>query len=121
LDRADTSIEMSWDCATVDGIALDTGGAMTPWLQANVTAARQIAGLHSGKWNWASAEVQLPGSLHAFLEFDASHNDGVQFAELFEGSFLHLRAGSNWEQAKRSTFQERMNLFTSGIKVLVAA
>lgn len=121
LNRADTSIEMSWDCATVDGIALDTGGAMTSWLQANAASAHQITGLHSGKWNWSTADVQLPLSLRPFLDFDASQNDGVQFAELFEGSFLHLRAGSNWEQAKRSTFQDRMNLFTSGIKDLVAA
>jgi hypothetical protein len=41
---------MSWDCATVGGVALDTGGALWPWLRTHRRNARSITGLHSNSW-----------------------------------------------------------------------
>ena len=119
LTKADVTSFMNWDCAVIDGVALDTGGEMRPWMEANALQAKQITGLHSGKWKWEKDFASIPLCLEQFLTFDARQNNEMQFCELFLGTFLHLRAGSNWEPAKRDSFQERMNLFTDGIKVLV--
>jgi len=114
--RAISSLKaMDWDCAVVDGVALDAGGAMATWLRDNAQSTRPIVGLHSGKWHWREDDSTLPDELHEFLDFDAELNGGFQFAELFEGSFLHLRAGSNWDKSRRESFETRLNLFTQGI------
>lgn len=117
--RATSSLKaMDWDCSVVDGVALDAGGAMATWLRDNAQSTRPIVGLHSGKWRWREDDSTLPDELHEFLDFDAQLNGGYQFAELFESSFLHLRAGSNWDKSRRESFETRMKLFTQGINRL---
>jgi hypothetical protein len=119
LAKADVSKFMNWDVAVIDGARADTGGGMHSWLEANSHHARPIPGLTSGKWKWARDTSTIPLSLVQFLTFDAKLNNDLQFCELFMGNFLHLRAGSNWEPEKRDVFEERVNLFTEGIKSLV--
>lgn len=111
---------MNWDCALIDGVGLDAGGEMRPWMEANADRAKRITGLHSGKWKWSKDSSSIPLSLEQFLKFDAKQNNDSQFCEFFLDTFLHLRAGSNWEPAKRDVFQERVKLFTDGIKVLTS-
>ena len=119
LSKADVTEFMNWDCAVIDGAQTDTGGGMHSWMEANAHHVRTITGLTSGEWKWESDSSSIPLSLEEFMTFDAKQNNDIQFCELFMENFLHLRAGSNWEPAKRDVFQERLNLFTEGIKGLV--
>jgi len=109
---------MNWDCDIVDGVALDTGGAMHTWLKQSGSMAREIVGLHSGRWKWRVDAPDLPRALHEFLDFDAETNNGTQFCELFLGSFLHMRAGSNWNGQATSIYELRRSLFIQGINQL---
>ena len=109
---------MNWDCDIVDGVALDTGGAMHAWLRQSGSLAREIVGLHSGRWKWHEDAPDLPRSLHEFLDFDAETNGGTQFSELFLGSFLHMRAGSNWNGQATSIYEHRRLLFIQGMNQL---
>lgn len=112
---------MSWDCATVDGVALDTGGALSTWLKSHRGNARHVTGLHSNMWSWAADTPDIDNNLHTFLDLDAELNQGRQFCELFEGSLLHLRASSNWMKERRGTFKERIAAFFSGMESLLEA
>ncbi len=113
--------DFRWDCDTVAGVRLDTGGAARHWLARNAPATGALTGLHSGQWLWSTDAPQLPAALHEFLAFDAAANAGRQFAELFEGTFLHLRAGGNWLAEKRQVFAARLSRFTQGLERLLAA
>jgi hypothetical protein len=117
--KANVTSFMNWDYSLVDGVTLDTGGEMRPWLASNAHQAKKITGLTSGSWKWSKDYDSISLCLEKFLTFDAKQNNDVQFCEIFLGTFIHLRAGSNWEPAKRDVFQERINLFTDGIKNLI--
>jgi hypothetical protein len=117
--KANVTSFMNWDYSLVDGVGLDAGGEMRPWLASNAHQAKKITGLTSGSWKWSKDYDSISLCLEKFLTFDAKQNNDVQFCEIFLGTFIHLRAGSNWEPAKRDVFQERINLFTDGIKNLI--
>lgn len=121
VDQERTSPEghMNWDCDIVEGVGLDTGGAMRSWLGRHLTTASALTGLHSGRWRWERDYPSAPMALREFLEFDARVNDGRQFCELFESMFLHLRAGGNWNVEMRDVFAERRRLFTDGLSTLL--
>lgn len=110
---------MNWDCDVVDGVGLDTGGAMRDWLDDQASISSPLAGLHSGRWFWKRDFPIAPSALHGFLEFDAQVNNGRQFCELFEAVFLHLRAGGNWNVEMRNVFAKRRDLFTHGLGFLL--
>lgn len=109
---------MNWDCDVIDGVALDTGGAMNIWLSKTSAKTVKITGLHSGNWQWKSDAHDLPECLHPFLEFDAQSNQGNQFSELFLDSFLHMRAGSNWNGQATKDYERRRELFAHSINLL---
>lgn len=111
--------DMNWDCDIVEGIGLDTGGAMRTWLATHQESAAVLTGLHSGRWNWQRDFSDAPSELQAFLEFDAKVNGDKQFCELFESTFLHLRAGGNWNIEMRDVFAQRRSLFAEAIQANV--
>lgn len=112
---------MVWDCASANGVSLDTGGALWEWLQVHQATSRRVKGLHSDHWEWRQDAPWLDRSLWPFLEYDARSNGGKQFCELFEGSLLHLRAGSNWMRQEPHKFTQRSELFISSLRELLHA
>lgn len=119
LAKADGTEFMNWDYAVIDGVHTDTGGSMRPWMEANAHQAKPITALTRGKWKWEKDTSSIPSCFEQFLIFDANQNNGMQFCEIFSGTFLHFAAGSNYDSAKYDSYQERMRLFIDGIKSLV--
>ena len=111
--------DMSWDCASVEGVTLDSGGDLWPWIAKHREKAKRLGGLHSNDWRWDVDAPHIGKHLHDFLSLDARFNGGTQFCELFENSLLHLRASSNWMKERRNTFDERMRAFLRGMNALL--
>jgi hypothetical protein len=87
---------LCWDLAP----HCDTGGASASWL-AGLKKVRWISHLPSCTWDRA-ALAGIEGGLFnsrgllEFLEGDVRNQGSRFWSELYEGSILHLRAGSNW-------------------------
>jgi hypothetical protein len=87
---------LCWDLAP----HCDTGGASAAWL-AGLKKVRWISHLPSCTWDRAALAGIEDGlfdsrGLLEFLEGDVRNQGGRFWAEIYEGSILHLRAGSNW-------------------------
>ena len=119
LAKAKSTAPMNWDYSLVDGVTLDTGGEMRPWMESNAHQSKKITGLYGNRWKWNKDSELISLCLEEFLTFDATHNNEMQFCDFFLGTFIHLRGGSNWDPARRDVLQERINLFTDGIKNLI--
>jgi hypothetical protein len=114
----------------------DVGGSMMQWLSLvsggkypstddlrwtasdfNTDALYWIRHLWSLSWNASELPTGLQGRAHlrTFLDADPRNSaDGKYFAEIYDGAFLHYRAGGNWRgegMALHADLSER--LFTA--------
>lgn len=101
---------VSWDIFVDAEVRLDTGGAMLNWLEANKDRMIQVETLNSNHWSVQEAKIDLPGPIRSFLEADSRPN-GKNFAEIYAGSFIHLRGASNWFKQDSKLHGERLNYF----------
>lgn len=117
MEACDQTQPLWWDIDSVDGVRLDTGGASRHWLALNSGKAIAVRVLSSGHWQASEAPCEIPPALMSFLDHDRDPATGMQYCEIVDDSFLHLRGGSNWmgqpleEQARRrerllSAFEE---------------
>lgn len=100
---------LSWDVTP----GCDSGGGSQIWLAIQEAASQtefgdaQAVGTKRLQWiqhrpscQWGPADLEtlpfLAGPLRAFLEGDLRNQGGKFWAELYDGVFLHYRAGSNW-------------------------
>lgn len=97
---------INWDCTW----NCDTGGQMQQWLRTQLpgieisyalTHTNDIyfmKWLASVDWNGSTApkHVQQNEALLEFLQNDFRNENGKFFCELYDGVFLHYRAGGNW-------------------------
>ncbi len=90
---------LCWDLAT----HCDTGGASAPWVAQRGTQVKWLAPhKSSGAWNSQHIPPSLAGvstgaDVKAFLDADPRNGtDGTYWAELYDDTFFHVRAGSNW-------------------------
>ena len=115
---------MDWDCTW----NCDVGGKMQQWLRTqldgleinhSITHTRQIyfmKHLASADWNLSTAPecVTQNAALIEFLQNDPRNQNGKYFCEVYDGVFLHYRAGGNWRNegmdVHRSLAQELKNV-----------
>ena len=77
----------------------DTGGMMKEWLKLQPSdMVYPIHHLYSCSWSDDLIPVSLKNNrlLVDFLRNDPRNQDGKFFCELYDGIFLHYRAGGNW-------------------------
>jgi hypothetical protein len=109
---------VSWDTFVNNEIRLDTGGAMLNWLDVNKDRMIQIETLNSNHWSVQETDIDFPKPIRAFLEVD-SLPTGKNFAEIYAGSFIHLRGASNWFKQDSKLHQERLNYFCHSFDALL--
>lgn len=91
--------QLKWDIATIRGHRTDSGGASHHWLHSDHGGSvTSMSWLNSMNWSEAQYPSHLDPSLLPFLRNDPRNVDGKFFCEIFDGKFLHYRAGSNWER-----------------------
>ena len=98
--------QLSWDLAE----GCDTGGASAPWLQKRRGQVRWISHLPSCQWGPeqmtdAAKTVSNKAGFRTFLEGDVRNREGRFWSELYEGTILHIRAGSNWNGEGRAVHE----------------
>lgn len=97
---------LNWNCCE----GCDTGGLLHQWLTSqcsyddlihnNYPSFYFIRHFSSGTWNMNSIpeNIQQYSHLVDFLQSDVRNENGTFFCELYDGKFLHYRAGCNWRR-----------------------
>lgn len=107
---------LNWDCTW----NCDVGGKMQQWLRNMVTGVEIAHGMpHTNEiyfikwlcscdWNLSTApeNVKNNEALVTFLQNDVRNENGKFFSELYDGAFLHYRAGGNWRKEGMETHRQ---------------
>jgi hypothetical protein len=92
---------LSWRNNDVEGVWTDVGGAMHYWLSdaRNKNKVKEMPHLWSGQWSFDEFPSNLDVRWLSFFMTDPRNKTGGKFySELYDGKFLHYRAGGNWEK-----------------------
>jgi hypothetical protein len=112
---------LSWRNNDVDGVWTDVGGAMHYWLERNRGAARIYEMPHkwSCKWGFDEFPAQMDARFLAFLMTDPRNpGDGTFFGELYDGRFLHFRAGGNWEKRSPNEYKQSVDALQQAFRTI---
>lgn len=108
----------SFDCGRVDNIPVDVSGQTHNWLKHVVSKGINLKWLphHSSlKWNMQDVRVLLPKSIIDFMESDDRNQNSNFYCELYNDTFIHFRAGSNWNRERAEIVSARNNKFLAAI------
>jgi len=104
--------DYSFDCGKVLGLKVDTGGQSYWWIK-----KVEEAGLHGelgfinhfSSLNWRIDDFQgiIPEAIKKFLLSDDRNESGSIYSEIYDDTFLHFRAGSNWRNEPVNIVQKR--------------
>jgi hypothetical protein len=112
MGRLQQKERLCWDEANVEGQWTDVGGAMHPYLRDVNPRTYKIQHYASCQWDALNFPFDLSVDWLFYLQNDSRNKDGKFFSELYDKTFLHFRAGGNWEQ--RSA-----NEYTTNVKSLM--
>jgi hypothetical protein len=108
----------SFDCGRVDNIPVDVSGQTHNWLKHVVSKGinpKWLSHHSSLKWNMQDVKVPLPKSIIDFMESDDRNQNSNFYCELYNDTFIHFRAGSNWNRERAEIVSARNNKFLSAI------
>lgn len=93
----------SFDCGKVNGIKVDTGGQSYRWLEMMkenqlLDSIGEIHHLSSLNWELPDYLGSLPIGIRDYLCKDTRNEGAKVYAEIYDNTFLHFRAGSNWKE-----------------------
>jgi len=104
--------DFSFDCGKVRGIKVDTGGQSYWWIKKieenglEVTLG-YINHLSSLNWRINDFEAFIPEGIRQFILKDDRNQAGKMYSEIYDQTFLHFRAGSNWREESAQVVKER--------------
>lgn len=108
----------SFDCGKVNGVPVDVSGQTGLWLQRlshPESIVEKIEHLASLNWSSENQVANLSESLYSFIENDDRNLDGKFFCEIYDQTFVHYRAGSNWRGEEREIVQTRNHNFAEAL------
>lgn len=108
----------SFDCGRVDGVPVDVSGQTYHWLQAALLEGIEpnwINHLSSLQWALDELPISLPKEITSFMQQDDRNIDNKLYCELYRETFLHFRAGSNWNRETAEKVSYRNNKFLKAV------
>ncbi len=108
----------SFDCGKVDGIPVDVSGQTYHWLQraqADGIQPNWIKHLPSLQWTLDDLPIELPEIMADFMQNDDRNKERKFYCELYAETFLHFRAGSNWNRETAEKVNIRNNNFLKAV------
>jgi hypothetical protein len=91
----------SFNCGKIDGIPVDVSGQTYHWLQSMKLLGVEPKWLpHFSSLNWTlpDSKTLTDRALISFLRNDDRNQGEKLYCELYDETFLHFRAGSNWNK-----------------------
>ena len=109
--------DWSFDCGKVKNVRVDVSGQTHYWLsklrnEKLYELFEPIIHLPSLKWGQNELNDLFTSSLSDFVSQDERNIDGKFYSELYDGNFLHFRAGSNWNKEPADIVLSRIDNFT---------
>jgi hypothetical protein len=112
----------SFDCGRVNDVPVDVSGQTHYWLKSAKKFGIEPLWLpHLSSLNWGREQIN-PAFSSDVLEFiikDDRNIKGKFYTELYNGKFLHFRAGSNWKREPAELVKKRnddfLHALTSGL------
>jgi hypothetical protein len=89
----------SFDCGKIEGIPVDVSGQTHHWLEKYRNTENGVSVLNhlsSNHWLLSESPIRFSEGIEKFLISDDRNENNKIFCELYDSSFLHFRAGSNW-------------------------
>lgn len=103
---------LSWKCDDIEGVWTDVGGGMHYYLQATKDAHYTIRHLSSGRWSALDFPLNCDTKWLHYIKNDV-RNTGTQFySEIYDNTFLHFRAGGNWDKRASDEYESRVDLLS---------
>jgi hypothetical protein len=102
--------KLSWAMDNIDGVWTDTGGAMYYFLEESKNNFYKIQ--HRSSCHWSALEYPLSCDTRwlNYIKNDVRNVEGKFYAELFDSTFFHFRAGGNWEKRGADEYGGRVDL-----------
>jgi hypothetical protein len=112
--------EWSFDCGKVKGIRVDVSGQTYHWykkIKENglESGFQDIIHLQSLQWSASDLTSAFSGELIEFINNDDRNINSNYYTEFYNNSFIHFRAGSNWNKESALIVKNRINNFTSSL------
>jgi len=112
LDPARMSEKELWsfDCGRVNNVPVDVSGQTHNWLtNAKKFGIEPLWLPHLASLNWGIEQVSssFSSEILEFIIKDDRNRDGKFYTELYDGKFLHFRAGSNWKKEPAELVKKR--------------
>lgn len=108
----------SFDCGRVDGVPVDVSGQTYHWLHSALQEGiepKWINHLSSLQWTIDDLPISLPEEIINFMQQDDRNVDNKFYCELYQETFLHFRAGSNWNRESAEKVRERNDKFLKAV------
>jgi hypothetical protein len=116
--RMEHKEKWSFDCGRVDGVPVDVSGQTYHWLQAALLEGIEpnwINHLSSLQWALDELPISLPKEITSFMQQDDRNIDNKLYCELYRETFLHFRAGSNWNRETAEKVSYRNDKFLKAV------
>ncbi len=109
--------EWSFDCGKIKGIKVDVSGQTHHWykkIKENMLESgfQPISHLPSLQWGESDLTSAFSRELIDFVTYDDRNIESKFYTEFYNNSFLHFRAGSNWNKESALIVKKRINNFT---------
>jgi hypothetical protein len=91
----------SFNCGKIDGIPVDVSGQTYYWLESMKLLGIEpvwLSHFPSLTWTLPDSKTSIDPGLISFLNQDDRNRGGKLYCELYDETFLHFRAGSNWKK-----------------------
>lgn len=103
---------MDWHDEWVEDVFTDTGGGMYYFLKETKNKLYTIPYLRTLAWSSLDWPLNIDMRWLDYIRHDDRNIDGKYFTELYDDTFFHFRAGSNWDKCSADIYEQRVKPLT---------